>query len=127
MEFPDDLRYTTEDEWVLVEDGECKVGVTDYAQDQLGDVVFIELPEVGTAVTHGEPFGVIESVKAVSDLFAPLSGEIRARNERLADEPELVNSSPYGDGWMIRIRLASPAELEGLLGAAEYRARVSEG
>ena len=127
MEFPDDLRYTTEDEWVLVDDRTCTVGVTDHAQDQLGDVVFIELPEVGTAVTRGEPFGVIESVKAVSDLFAPLSGEITDRNERLADEPELVNSSPYGDGWMIRMRLASPAELEVLLGAEEYRARVSEG
>ncbi len=127
MEFPDNLRYTTEDEWVLVADGECTVGVTDYAQDQLGDIVYIELPEVGTAVTRGEPFGVIESVKAVSDLHAPLSGEIRARNETLANEPELVNSSPYGDGWMIRVRLTNPAELEGLLGAAEYRARVSEG
>ena len=126
MEIPDDLRYTAEDEWVLVEGGECTMGVTDYAQDQLGDVVFIELPDAGTAVTGGKPFGVIESVKAVSDLYAPLSGEVTERNERLADEPELVNSSPYGDGWMIKIRLANPARLEGLLSADEYRARVSE-
>ena len=127
MEFPEGLRYTIEDEWIRVENGEGVVGVTDYAQDQLGDVVYVELPEVGAAVSRGEPFGIIESVKAVSDLNAPLSGEVVARNEALADEPELINSSPYQDGWLIKIRLADAAELDGLLSADQYRGRLPEG
>jgi glycine cleavage system H protein len=126
VEVPPNLRYTTEDEWLRVEDGEATAGITDFAQDQLGDVVYVELPEVGRTLKQGETFGVIESVKAVSDLFAPVSGEVVARNDALADHPELVNSAPYGDGWMIRVRLSAPDEVDALLTADAYSARQSE-
>lgn len=126
MEVPAELRYTSEDEWVREEDGEATVGITDFAQDQLGDVVYVELPEIGRALKQGETFGVIESVKAVSDLFSPVSGEVVARNEALAEHPELVNSAPYGDGWMMRVRLSDPAELDPLLTADAYLARQTE-
>jgi glycine cleavage system H protein len=126
VQFPDHLLYTTEDEWLRREDGEATVGITDYAQDQLGDVVYLELPEAGRQVTKGEPFGIIESVKAVSDLYCPVSGEVLARNERLVESPELVNSSPYDDGWMIRIRLRDPSQLDGLLSAEAYQARLPQ-
>lgn len=124
MEFPADLHYTTEDEWLRVEDDVATIGITDFAQDQLGDVVYVEVPEVGRTLAAGEAFGVIESVKAVSDLFSPVSGEVIARNDALTDQPELVNSSPYGDGWMLRVRMSAPAEIDPLLSADAYRARL---
>ncbi len=124
MEFPDDLLYTNEDEWIRVDGGEATVGITDFAQDQLSDIVYLQLPDVGATFTRKEPFGEIESVKAISDLRAPVSGEVTATNDGLMDSPELVNASPYVDGWLIRIRLTDPAELDGLMGAAEYRSQL---
>jgi glycine cleavage system H protein len=124
VEFPAELRYTTEDEWVRVVDGVATIGVSDFAQDQLGDVVYVELPAPGRTLAAGEAFGLIESVKAVSDLFSPVSGEVIAHNDALTDQPELVNSSPYGDGWMIRVRMRDLAELDGLLTADAYRGRL---
>ncbi|MDA1004735.1 MAG: glycine cleavage system protein GcvH [Chloroflexi bacterium] len=124
MEFPAELRYTTEDEWLRIDDDVATIGITDFAQDQLGDVVYVEVPDVGRMLTTGEAFGVIESVKAVSDLFSPIAGEVIARNDALTEQPELVNSSPYGDGWMIRVRMSAPAEIDALLTADAYRARL---
>jgi glycine cleavage system H protein len=106
MEFPEELKYTEEHEWVMVEDDVVTVGITDFAQDQLGDVVFVELPAVGTMVELGKPFGVVESVKAVSDVYAPVSGEVVEINEELPDAPETINTSPYDDGWMLKIKLS---------------------
>ena len=126
MEFPDDLLYNTEDEWVRVDGDEATVGISDFAQDQLGDIVYLELPEVGTAVSSGEPFGIVESVKAVSDLYAPLDGVLLARNEALIEEPQLANSSPYRDGWMITVRLANRSQLDELLSADDYRKRLPQ-
>ena len=125
-QFPDELVYTKEDEWVRREGDEVVIGVTDFAQCQLGDIVFVELPEVGAATEAGVPFGTIESVKAVSDLFAPLSGEVTAINEDLEDAPERVNEACYGDGWLIRLRPTDPADVDGLLDAAAYRSSVDE-
>ncbi|MDA1004212.1 MAG: glycine cleavage system protein GcvH [Chloroflexi bacterium] len=127
MEFPAELRYTTEDEWLRVDDDVATIGITDFAQDQLGDVVYVEVPDVGRMLNTGEAFGVIESVKAVSDLFSPIAGEVIARNDALTDQPELVNSSPYGDGWMIRVRMSAPAEIDALLTADAYRSRLPAG
>jgi len=124
---PEDRKYTREHEWVQVEDGVAVVGITDYAQRELGDVVFVNLPAVGTRVKQFERFGEVESVKAVSDLYAPVSGEVTEVNLRLSSEPELVNRSPYGDGWMIKIRLEDPDELNNLLSAEEYRQHIGEG
>ena len=118
--YPEDCQYTKEHEWVRLEDGIAVVGITDYAQDHLGDVVFVELPDFGTEVTQFEPFGVIDSVKASSELYAPLSGEVEAANDALTDQPELVNQAPYGEGWMIKVRPADLAELEQLLDADGY-------
>ncbi len=126
MELPDDLRYTAEDEWVRVDGDEATVGISEFAQDQLGDIVFVELPELGRTVSRGDAFGIIESVKALSDLYSPLSGEVTARNDALIDAPELVNSSPYGEGWMMRLRLADAAQLDDLLSADDYRARLPQ-
>lgn len=126
MEFPDDLLYTTEDEWIRVDGDEATVGITDFAQDQLSDIVYLQLPDIGATLTRKEPFGEIESVKAISDLRSPVSGEVTATNDRLLDAPELVNASPYADGWLIRVRLTDPTELDGLLGAAEYRGQLPE-
>ena len=121
METPADLRYTREHEWTRFEDdGTITVGVTFYAQDQLGDVVYVELPDVDQELTIDEPFGVIESVKTVSDLFAPVSGQVVAINEALEDEPEIVNSDPYHDGWLIRMRPSAAHEMESLLSPGEY-------
>lgn len=121
---PEGLRYTKEHEWVKVEGGEALIGITDHAQSELGDVVFVELPQVGSAVTQFEPFGVVESVKAASDLYAPISGEVVAVNDVLTDQPELVNNSPYEQGWMIRVRPSEPAQIEGLLDAAGYSSLI---
>jgi glycine cleavage system H protein len=124
---PGDLRYTKEHEWVRVDGDEAVVGITQFAADQLGDIVFVELPAAGRALDRHATFGVVESVKAVSDLFAPVAGEVTGANDALAGSPELVNSDPYGEGWMLRIRLADPAQVEGLLDAAAYEQLVSEG
>ncbi|PLX84159.1 MAG: glycine cleavage system protein H [Desulfuromonas sp.] len=126
MEFPEDLKYTEEHEWVLPEDDLVAVGITDYAQDALGDVVFVELPEVGVVLEAGKAFGVVESVKAVSDIYAPLSGEVVEINEELTDTPELINTSPYEDGWMIKIKVTDPGEVEDLMDAEAYQAFLEE-
>jgi glycine cleavage system H protein len=125
MKIPKDLLYTEEHEWVAMEDGVATIGITDYAQGELGDVVFVELPAVGTAVKQMESFGTIEAVKAVSDLFAPVSGEVTEINEMLTDQPELVNKDPYGDGWMIKIKLSDVSELESLLKSDIYKNKIS--
>ena len=117
---PSDLRYTPEHEWVRLEGNEAIVGITDYAQDQLGDVVYVEVFEPGTQVEQLKPFGVVESVKAASDLFSPLSGEILAFNEALVDAPELVNTDPYGEGWMMRLKPSNLDELDNLLTPEGY-------
>lgn len=120
MELPEGLLYSAEHEWLRVDDDRGTFGITEYAQDQLGDVVYVELPEPGTRVEAGGIFGVVESVKTVSDLYAPVSGEVIERNDRLIDAPELVNSSPYEQAWMLRVRIDDPAELEALLAPAAY-------
>jgi glycine cleavage system H protein len=117
---PAELKYTREHEWTKVEGDRARVGITAFAQEQLGDVVFVELPKVGTKVTALKTFGVVESVKAVSDLFAPLSGEVVEVNVELPKKPELVNADPYGRGWMLVIRMSQPAEVDALLSAADY-------
>ncbi len=122
---PTDLRYTKEHEWVRVQDGVATVGITDHAAEQLGDIVFVELPGAGSSVSAGKTFGVVESVKAVSDLFAPVSGEVAEANAELDGKPELVNSDPYGTGWMIKVVVADVAELDRLLDAAAYEALVA--
>jgi glycine cleavage system H protein len=124
---PNDLRYTKDHEWIRVEGDEATVGITDYAAGQLGDIVFVELPAAGRTLEQFATFGVVESVKAVSDLFAPVSGEVTAGNDALANSPELVNGDPYGEGWMVRLRLADPTELDDLLDAAAYDALTAEG
>jgi len=125
-DIPEDLHYTREDEWARSEEDRILVGVTDYAQQQLGDVVFVELPEVGASVERGDPFGVIESVKAVSDLYAPVSGDIVDVNHDLADRPELVNEDCYGDGWIVAIAPTDPADVEELLDAAAYAQHLAD-
>jgi glycine cleavage system H protein len=123
---PQNLRYSKEDEWARVEGLRVTIGVTDYAQQQLGDVVFVELPAVGRAVERGEPFGVIESVKAVADLYAPVTGEVVEVNGDLAEQPETVNEDCYGDGWMIVIQVNDASDLEPLLDAVGYQAHIEE-
>ncbi len=125
MEFPEDLRYTKAHEWLRRKGPEAVIGITDFAQDALGDVVFVELPAVGTQLTQGQTFGVVESNKTVSDLFAPVSGRVLAVNQVLRDEPERVNKDPYGAGWMIRVAPSRNEEIESLLDAAAYRAFVA--
>ena len=124
MEIPDGLRYTDDHEWLRLESEDGVVGVTAYAAGELGDVVFVELPAVGTKLTKAQSFGVIESVKTASDLFSPAAGEIVAVNEALADRPELVNDDPYGEGWMVRIRLDDPSSIDALRDAESYRELV---
>lgn len=124
MASPSELKYTKEHEWVRVDGDTGTIGITDYAQDQLGDIVFVELPAAGAAISASQKFGEIESVKAVSELFAPVSGEVTEANDSLADSPESVNDDPYGDGWMIKVRLSDTAELDGLLSADGYEAFI---
>ena len=124
---PGDLRYTKDHEWVRVEGDEAVVGITEFAAHQLGDVVFVELPAVGRSLAQHATFGVVESVKAVSDLFAPVSGEVIAANGALGGQPELVNTDPYGEGWMLRVKVADAGQLDGLLDAAAYEQLTAEG
>jgi len=126
MKFPKKLRYTREHEWVLVEGSQATVGITDFAQHELGEVVYVELPKVGETVTKDEPFGVVESVKAASDVYAPLSGDVTEVNDDLSETPEMINDDPYGDAWLIRIEISDPAEVETLLSADDYKQYVEE-
>ncbi|MFC7133305.1 MULTISPECIES: glycine cleavage system protein GcvH [Salinibaculum] len=123
FEIPDDLRYLASHEWVRQQDGTVRVGISDFAQDELGDVVFVELPDEGDEFDAEESFGVVESIKAVSDIYAPVGGTVTATNEQLLDEPELVNDDPYGEGWMIE--LETDADLDDLLSPDEYREQIA--
>ncbi len=120
LNFPEDARYTDDHEWVKENGDVIRIGITDYAQDQLGDIVFVELPEVGSSLSKGDVFGTVESVKAVSELYMPVSGEVSAVNETLEDHPELVNTEPYESGWMIEINPGDPAGINALKSKAEY-------
>ncbi len=124
--YPDDLRYTKDHEWLRPQGARGVVGITHHAQAQLGDVVFVELPAVGRTLKAGESFGTVESVKAVSDLFSPVSGEVLEVNAELAKKPEVVNSDPYGEGWMIVIKVADPKEINALMDAGHYRQSIGE-
>ena len=126
MAYPKQFRYTKEHEWVEVKDGNARIGITDYAQHELGDVVFVELPAAGTALTAGKTFGSVESVKAVSDIYAPASGEVVEANSALQNKPELINTDPHGEGWLVKVKLANPAELNSLMDAAGYEAYIEE-
>lgn len=126
MNFPTDLKYTKSDEWIRVKGKEAEAGLTDYAQSHLSDIVYVELPEVGAEFAQGQPFGSIESVKAASDMNLPASGTITAVNEALADKPEVVNSDPYGVGWIVKFTLSNPGELASLMDAASYEAYCNE-
>jgi glycine cleavage system H protein len=121
---PDDLRYLESHEWVRVDDGTGRIGISDFAQDELGDVVFVELPDEGDELSAGDDFGVVESIKAVSDIYAPVSGTVTAVNDELRDQPELINEDPFGDGWLLEVELADESELDGLLDADAYRAQI---
>jgi glycine cleavage system H protein len=120
LSFPDDFRYSDSHEWVKAEGGKVKIGITDYAQDQLGDIVFVEMPEVGATFEKGAEFGTVESVKAVSELYIPIAGEVVAVNAALEDAPELINNSPYTDGWMIQVKPDDPSEIESLMTKDAY-------
>ena len=124
--YPDDLKYTTQHEWVRVDGSRAKVGITSYAQDALGDIVFVQLPDVGDSFEAGQAFGEVESTKSVSDVYAPVGGEIAARNEALESTPELVNSDPYGDGWLIELTVSDPSAFDGMLDAAAYQQHVDD-
>jgi glycine cleavage system H protein len=126
MKIDPDCRYNQEHEWIRAEGDEGVVGISDYAQDQLSDVVYVELPEVGDTFEQGDMFAVVESVKAASDVYMPVSGEILEINEKLEDSPELVNQDPYGEAWFVRITITDPAELDGLMDAGEYEAFLKE-
>lgn len=126
MSVPDDLRYSKEHEWVRVSGDVATIGITHFAQDQLGDVVFVELPGPGSAVTQFASLGVVESVKAASDIYAPVSGEIVERNVKVIEKPELVNQEPYGDGWLVKVKLADAGEVGKLLSPGDYRAHIGE-
>jgi glycine cleavage system H protein len=123
---PKDCRYTKEHEWVRLEGEEAVIGITEYAQSALGDIVFVELPKVGTRLEQMKTFGSVEAVKAVSDLYAPLTGEVAAVNAQIQSDPSVVNRSPHGDGWMMRLKVANPKELDALLGPEEYEKMVAE-
>lgn len=125
METPAGLKYSKEHEWVATEDSVATIGITDFAQEQLGEIVYVELPAVGEKVSKDDPFGVVESVKAVSDIFAPVSGTVVEVNEDLPDSPETVNEDPYGDGWLIKIKVSDSAELEDLMDNEEYEEMVA--
>lgn len=126
MELPDDLKYTKEHEWVKVENGIATIGITDYAQDQLGDIVFVELPDNGEDVKEGEAFGAVESVKSVSDCLTPVSGEVIEINDTLQESPEIVNEDCYGEGWMIKVRIEDDAPLSELMNNEEYAEHIKK-
>ena len=127
VEYPDDLRYTKEHEWARVEGGVVRIGITDFAQDALGDVVYVDLPDVGTKVHAGQAFAEVESTKSVSDVFSPIEGSIAERNPLIDEHSELVNDQPYGDGWLVLVTPVDPAAVEALMDAEAYRAFVEEG
>jgi glycine cleavage system H protein len=124
MNVPANLKFTKDHEWIKIEGSEALIGITDYAQTELGEIVFVELPAIGDSVAIEKTFGTVEAVKAVSDLFMPVSGEVLDINPLLEDKPELINEDPYGEGWMIRIKLNNPAEVDGLLSAEAYAALI---
>jgi glycine cleavage system H protein len=124
MKVPEELRYSTDHEWIAVAGDRVRIGITDYAQDALGDVVYVQLPSVGTTVKAGDSFSEVESTKSVSDIYAPVSGSVAAVNEALAEHPEAINNDPYGDGWICEIEITDAAELDALLDAAGYQALV---
>jgi len=126
MNFPDNLRYTKDHEWILLEGSTATIGITDFAQRELGDIVYVELPEVGEKVVKDDPFGAVESVKAVSDVYAPVSGAVLEVNDVLPDNPETINDDPYGDGWMIRVELSDLDDLKDLMDAEEYAEYVAQ-
>ena len=126
MSYPEDLRYTAEHEWARLDKGVVTVGITSYAADQLGDVVFVELPDVGRKLEPSKPFGVVEAVKTVSDLYAPVGGEVVEVNTALVDNPAIVNQSPYGEGWMVKIKPSSPGPLKDLMSSTEYEQMLEE-
>ena len=126
MEFPEEFKYTEEHEWIMVEKELATIGITDFAQDALGDVVFVELPEVGAVLEVGKPFGVVESVKAVSDIYAPIAGTVEEINEDLVEAPEIINTSPYEDGWMIKIRMTDAKAADALMSSEDYQALIAE-
>jgi glycine cleavage system H protein len=124
MNIPDDLRYSTDHEWARLEDGKVRIGITDYAQDALGDVVYVDLPQVGTSVAAGESFSEVESTKSVSEIYAPMGGTVAEVNADLGDAPQKLNEDPYGEGWICVLEPADPGEYDGLLDAAGYRAHI---
>lgn len=126
MNFPTDVKYTSEHEWIRIEGDIAYVGITDYAQEQLGDIVFVDIPTEGETLNAGDTFGTIEVVKTISDLFLPVSGEVLEQNTTLADQPELVNQDPYGEGWIIKLKPAADADFDSLLDAEAYKALVNE-
>jgi glycine cleavage system H protein len=126
MEFPDGLKYSKEHEWVLVEDKVAIIGITEFAQHELGDIVYVELPEVGEKVVKSDPFGAVESVKAVSDVFAPVGGAVVEINDTITESPETINEDPYGDGWMIKVEMTDPDDLKDLMTAEEYAEYIEQ-
>jgi len=126
LNIPDELLYTKEHEWVRVDGDTAEIGITDYAQGELGDIVYVELPDEGSDVKHMEPFGTIEAVKAVSELFSPLTGTVSAVNSMIEEDAGVINRDPYGDGWMIKVKMSDPAEKDGLISAADYKTMVEE-
>ena len=126
MEVPPGLKYSKEHEWVATEESVATIGITDHAQDQLGEIVYLELPSVGEKISKDDPFGVVESVKAVSDIYAPVSGTVVEVNEGLPESPEVINEDPYGDGWLIKVRISDPTELEDLMDGEEYEEMVAK-
>lgn len=125
MSYPDTYRYTKEHEWVHADGAQGAIGITDHAQHELGDIVFVTLPKVGSAVKRGETFGSVESVKAVSDIYSPVTGEVTATNELLSKNPEKLNEDPHGDGWLIKVKLKAPEEINSLMSAADYETYIS--
>ncbi len=126
MNIPEDLKYTKDHEWVKIDGDTATVGITDFAQGELGDIVYVEIETVGESIDHGDVFGTVEAVKTVSDLFMPLSGEVLEFNEKLEGEPELVNSDAYGEGWMIKLKISNPDEVNSLLDAASYKELIGQ-
>ncbi|MBR1941809.1 MAG: glycine cleavage system protein GcvH [Bacteroidaceae bacterium] len=125
MNFPENIKYTSEHEWIRLEGDEAYVGITDYAQDQLGDIVFVDIQTVGETLNAGDVFGTIEVVKTISDIFLPVGGEVLEQNEALADQPELVNQDPYGEGWLVKIKPAADADFDSLLSAEDYKKLIN--